>query len=586
VSVPLENPNEITLFPPPFLSVDNTDPESTVTMLPTTSVQKWLFRGAALLLAATIGSLGLYIFCSYQAFFNSDAAIANILAEEIVRAGEFFPKTWWYVNNDLWVFYKHLLLIPWVMAGENSFFAHGVSVALVIGVTMAVLVMLLRNLGLSKTAAMMGCVVIGLGYSPMYLREVYGEAAYTWYFAFILSFLLLPLKAGRPDSGKISRQVLFVLLLVLVYLVVIENPVRFLIYYIVPFFAAFLVLLYAERQALLEGGADGCKARFFPKLIPAAAVLAALLLGAFSHDFLLGRLNHAGGANQALLVPVQQLLFHFAYSVLGFLNFIGAEWGEKVVLASVEGVFSLLKLGFYPVALFLPAYYGWKNFAHMEQRQRYFLLLAYLGFGVIFFLFSVSTLHDGAFAARNNIRYIIPYLMMILVCPVVIWRFFPPLAKALLVVTLVLAIGGSWKNISPEGWQETVKAQTDLIGTLKSRGLSDGYAPYWDSHVYTVLSKGEVRIRPIDIDWRGVGLCLWLSSDRWYEKGYADGRVFFLVTNDKLDSWKDGSEKLSMPQPVEVFTQDIYTVFVFSANPLIGIGESGRACREGDENGQ
>ncbi|MBU4119677.1 MAG: hypothetical protein KJ555_13060, partial [Proteobacteria bacterium] len=182
-----------------------------MTMLPTTSVQKWLFRGAALLLAATIGSLGLYIFCSYQAFFNSDAAIANILAEEIVRAGEFFPKTWWYVNNDLWVFYKHLLLIPWVMAGENSFFAHGVSVALVIGVIMAVLVLLLRNLGLSKTAALMGCVIIGLGYSPMYLREVYGEAAYTWYFAFILSFLLLPLQAAMPDSGRVSRQGLFAL---------------------------------------------------------------------------------------------------------------------------------------------------------------------------------------------------------------------------------------------------------------------------------------------------------------------------------------------------------------------------------------
>ncbi|MDG4475137.1 hypothetical protein [Thiovibrio frasassiensis] len=554
-----------------------------MTTLPTNSMQKWLFRGAALLLATTIGALAFYIFCSYQAFFNSDAAIANILAEEIVRAGDFFPKTWWYVNNDLWVFYKHLLLIPWVMAGENSFFAHGVSVFLVVLVTMTVLALLLRNLGLSKTAALMGCVVVGLGYSPMYLREVYGEAAYTWYFAFILSFLLLPLQAARPDSGRISRQALFALLLVLVYLVVIENPVRFLVYYIAPFFGAFLVLLYAERQALLAGGADGCRARFFPKIIPAAAVLAALLLGAFSHDFLLARLNHAGGANQALLVPVQQLLFHVAYSLLGFLNFIGAEWGDKVVLASAEGVFSLLKLGFYPVALVLPACYGWKNILRLERGQRYFLLLSYLGFGLIFFLYSVSTLHDGAFAARNNIRYIIPYLMMILVCPVVVWRFFPQVAKGVLVVTLVLAIGGSWKNISPEGWRETAKGQADLIAALKSRGLSHGYAPYWDSHVYTVLSKGTVRIRPIDIDWRGVGLCVWLSSDRWYEKGYADGKVFFLVSNDKLENWKDGSERLSLPQPAEVFTHDGYTVFVFSANPLIGIGESGRACREGDE---
>ena len=544
-----------------------------MTIVPTTSSQKWLFRGAVLLLAATGGALGFYIFCSYQAFFNSDAAIANILAEEIVRSGEFFPKTWWYVNNDLWVFYKHLLLIPWVMAGENSFFAHGVSVALVIGITMMVLALLLRALGLSRTAAVMGCVVIGLGYSPMYLREVYGEAAYTWYFAFILSFLLLWLRANRPDAGRFARPVLFSLLLVLLYLVVIENPVRFMVYYIVPFLGAFLVLLYAEREALLGGGKAGWRTAILPNGVFVAAIVGVFLLAALSHKWLFAGLHLAGGADNALLVIFQELPFHVAYSVLGLLNFIGAEWGEKVVLASVDGVVSLLKLGLYPVALALPAYYARRNFQRMDQGQKYFVLLSYLGFALIFFLYSVSTLHVGAYSARNNIRYIIPYLMMILVCPVIMWRFFPPVARAVLVVAFVLALGGTWKNISPEGWQETVKARTEVVVTLKNRGLTYGYAPYWDSHIYTVLSKGAVRVRPIDIDWRGVGLCLWLSSDRWYEKGYAGGKVFFLVPNDKLDNWSSGLKSHSMPKAVEEFPLGAYTVFVFAENPIRLLGE-------------
>ncbi len=544
-------------------------------------MQKWLFRGAALLFAATVGALGFYIFCSYQAFFNSDAAIANILAEEIVRAGEFFPKTWWYVNDDLWVFYKHLLLIPWVMAGENGFFAHGVSVSLVIGITMTVLVLLLRELGLSKTAALMGCVVIGLGYSPLYLREVYGEAAYTWYFAFILSFLLLLFRTNRPDAGRCARTSLFLLLLVLVYLVLIENPVRFLIYYIAPFFGTFLLLLYAERDALLWREKSGWRATLLPRIVPTVAIIAVLLLGVFSYKLLSAGVLHAEGANQALLVPLQELLFHVAYSILGLLSFIGAEWQGKVELASVAGVVSLLKLGFYPLALALPAYYARKNFHLMEQSQRFFVALSYLGFALIFFLYSVSTLHDGgAYAARNNIRYIIPFLMMILVCPVVMWRFFSQAARVAVVVTFLLAFAGTWNNISPEGWQETAKERTDLVVALKSRGLSSGYAPYWDSHVYTVLSKGAVSIRPLDIDWRGIGLCLWLSSDRWYEKGYTDGKVFFLVPKEKLDNWQDGCEKLSLPKPAEAFIQGNYTVFVFAENPLPGIGERGRACRE------
>jgi len=549
-------------------------------------MQKWLFRGAALLLAATVGALGFYIFCSYQAFFNSDAAIANILAEEIVRTGELFPKTWWYVNDDLWVFYKHLLLIPWVMAGENSFFAHGVSVALVVGVTMAVLALLLRTLGLSKAAAMMGCVVIGLGYSPLYLREVYGEAAYTWYFAFIISFLLLWLRANRPDSGRCARHPLFFLLLVLIYLVVLENPVRFFIYYIVPFLGAFLVLLYAEREALLGSGKSDWRAALLPRMIPAAAIVAVLLLGIFFYRRLLVEVLHAEGANHAMLVPLQDLPFHAAYSVLGLLSFIGAEWQGKVELASVEGVVSLLRLGFYPLALILPAYYAKREFSHLDQPRRYFVALSYLGFALILGLYSVSTLHENAYAARNNIRYIIPFLMMVLVCPVVMWRFFPQVAKAVLVVAFLLAFAGTWKNISPEGWQDTASSRADLLAALKNRKLVTGYAPYWDSHVYTVLSKGKVSIRPLDIDTRGIGLCLWLSSDHWYEKGYADGRVFFLVPNEKLDNWKDGCETLSLPQPVESFSQGNYTVFVFAENPLPGITEKGRACREGEGEGE
>ncbi len=81
---------------------------------------------------------------------------------------------------------------------------------------------------------------------------------------------------------------------------------------------------------------------------------------------------------------------------------------------------------------------------------------------------------------------------------------------------------------------------------------------------------------------RGIGLCLWLSSDRWYEKGYADGRVFFLVPNEKLENWEDGCETLSLPRAAETFPQGNYTVFVFAENPLPGIAERGRACREGE----
>ena len=144
--------------------------------------------GALLLLSFVLYEISFYIFKTYRAFFNSDAAIANILAEEIVLAGTFFPSHWWYVNNDLWVFYKQLLVIPWVLAGKNGYFAHAFTVFEVSIFMIVFIYLFLRSLMLSRASSIMGSVVVCIGYSPMYLRELYGEAAYTWYFLFMIAF--------------------------------------------------------------------------------------------------------------------------------------------------------------------------------------------------------------------------------------------------------------------------------------------------------------------------------------------------------------------------------------------------------------
>lgn len=550
---------------------------SAVTILPP-SLQKWSFPAALLLLAATISGLGFYIFCTYQAFFNSDAAIANILAEEIVRTGSLFPKDWWYVNGDLWVFYKHLLLIPWVLAGENGFFAHGVSVSLSIAVTMTLLILLLRSLGLSGTAAVMGCVLIGIGYSPLYLREVYGEAAYTWYFAFLLAFFLLLKKSGQAVTGRFARTILLAIFLGLLFLVTMENPVRFLVYYVVPFIGSLMAFLYLEQEAAADAGKCGWREMFLPHLPLALASWGIILLGALSHHLVFVGLHNAAGANHAVLVSMQKLPEHVAHSFLGLINFIGAEWGEEVEMTSLAGITALLKLALYPLALVLPACYGRRNFHLLTTWQRFFLLLSYLGFALIFFIYSISNLHDNAWAARNNIRYIIPFLMMVLLCPVLLWRFFPWTVKAALFLALLVAFTGSWKNISPPDWRDKAGEKMKVVTVLKERGLTNGYAPYWESHIYTVFSKGEVRIRPLDIDCRGVDLCLWLTSDSWHEKGYNTGRVFVLVPKERLADWAKGMKNFSLAPAVEEFNLGNYQVMVFAENPLPGLAGRNKTC--------
>ena len=204
----------------------------------------------------------------------------------------------------------------------------------------------------------------------------------------------------------------------------------------------------------------------------------------------------------------------------------------------------------------------------MSSTERFFVLFSYVGFALIFVLYATTGLHEHAWAARNNIRYISPFLMMILLCNVIMWRFFSLFMKLVLSLSLAIALGLSWNYISPKEWRGIVDERIALVEELKSRELHFGYAEYWHSHIYTVFSNGEVDIRPIEFNEQGITLSKWLSSDTWYQKNTTSGKVFFMVEHKDIEEMYHGIGKLNMPEPTEEFQFGPYTVFIFEKNPL------------------
>ena len=520
------------------------------------------------LLIFCIYEISFYIFKTYRAFFNSDSAIANILAEEMVLSESFFPSHWWYVNNDLWVFYKQILLIPWVLLGKNGYFAHAFSVFAVSLFMVFIIYKFLRSLMLSRTASLMGSAVVCIGYSPMYLRELYGEGAYTWYFIFMIGFMFIFRKLSPHVISKTTQMKAFLLFITLLYLLVLANPVRFFVYYIAPFFGALICSLF-----LMHHGSKvlkrNIKQLFTLKKIT-IIILACIVMGfgVFTHLNLLERLQSAGGANNAVLVPLEQLPVHAAHAFLGLLNFIGAEWGENIRASSLEGGISLIKFFLYPCVLVIPLFYIKKAFHQMSSTERFFVLFSYVGFALVFTLYSTTSLHEHAWAARNNIRYVSPFLMMILLCNVIMWRFFSPFAKFILSICLSISLLLSWNYVSPKEWRGLVDERIALVEDLKSHDLKFGYAEYWHSHIYTVFSNGEVDIRPMQFDAKGISLVKWLSSDTWYQKEATQGKVFFLLTDQDIKEFEAGAQAREMPDPIEVFKSGKYSVYVFEKNPL------------------
>ncbi|MDD3342799.1 MAG: hypothetical protein PHR87_04405 [Sulfurospirillaceae bacterium] len=523
---------------------------------------------AALLLAFVLYEISFYIFKTYRAFFNSDAAIANILAEEIVLSGSFFPSHWWYVNNDLWVFYKQALVIPWVLLGKNGYFAHAFTVFIVSLFMVVFIYNFFRALMLSRASALMGGVVVCIGYSPMYLRELYGEAAYTWYFIFMVAFLYMFRKLSPHVIRKSTKIKAFFLFMVLLYLLVLANPIRFFVYYVAPFFGALVLMVYLSRDSVKTFNESVMKLLSVKKVIIFICAMCVMGFATIAHYALLESLHFSGGANQAVLMPLEALPVHIAHAFLGLINFIGAEWGDNVLISSFTGVISLAKFFLYPIVLIIPALYVKKYYYQMSSSERMTVLFSYVGFAIIMLLYSTSSLHEHAWAARNNIRYISPFLMMILLCNVIMWRFFPMIPKLILLACLALSLGSSWSYVSPQGWRQIVDQRIALVEELKNHDLHFGYATYWDSHMYTVFSDGEVDIRPIKFTDQGLSAETWLSSDGWYQKDSTPGKVFFLANGEDIDDFYNGMKKMNMPDPIEQFAFGNYTILVFEKNPL------------------
>lgn len=523
---------------------------------------------AVILISFSLYEISFYIFKTYRAFFNSDAAVANILAEEIVISKTLFPSQWWYVNNDLWVFYKQALVIPWVIMGKNSYFAHAFTVFVVTLFMVVIIYRFLRSLMLSRATALMGGVVVIVGYSPMYLRELYGEAAYTWYFVFMIAFMFIFRKLSPHVISRSTQIKAFIFFMVLLYLLVVANPIRFFVYYIVPFIGALGLGIYFSRDSLktFKGGVK--RLLSVKKAIIFAFACLVIVLGGMTHIHLLEGLQSAGGANNAKLIPLEALPVHASHALLGLLNFIGAEWNDGVKASSLEGAISLMKFFLYPFVLIIPALHVKRAFYQMSSTERFFVLFSYVGFALIFVLYATTGLHEHAWAARNNIRYISPFLMMILLCNVIMWRFFSLFMKLVLSLSLAIALGLSWNYISPKEWRGIVDERIALVEELKSRELHFGYAEYWHSHIYTVFSNGEVDIRPIEFNEQGITLSKWLSSDTWYQKNTTSGKVFFMVEHKDIEEMYHGIGKLNMPEPTEEFQFGAYTIFIFEKNPL------------------
>ena len=485
----------------------------------------------------------------YRGFFNSDAAIANILAQEIISQNSYYPQSWWYVNGDVWTFFKHTLAIIFTLIGLHAYDVHTLTVISFFLFSLWLTSVYLKKIGIASEGILVALVGISTLYSPMYIREVLGESAYIWYYSAMIGYLYALWLLHNREKTLLAA---FLILSISLFFVA-ENPSRFAIYFLAPLFAPFV--LFHEHVDIK-----------YKKFL--LYLLAGLAVGILYRYFILQHIQMQAGAEKTFLIPFEELPQHIWRSFGGLWNFYGGLWEDKAPFASFGGVVTLLKLLCATAIFFAPILYAIKNRDALTPFERYTIALGYSGFFIIFGIYALTSLHvDGLYAAKENIRYIIPFVLLISVANGILWKFFSKRVKFLLLFSILLSYLSMQSTLQRDVAAKLIDEREEVIKTLMDNNATKGYAPYWHSHVFTVLSDNKVEIRPLeDLNYkREAGT--WLSSSSWYDETSAGG-FFVLMPQEKREAFERATKEYNLSEPTKTITLERYKIYLFDTNPI------------------
>jgi hypothetical protein len=530
--------------------------------------KRWL----PLLLCFNILLLVFFLLIDYQLIFHSDSAVKNLLAQEIVETGQYFPRDWNYTNGDLWVFYTQTFVVPLLLFMQNGYLAHFgsdlVSAALILYSSW----LLTGLLEQGRLARLTGMLVVSGGMSLMMAEHIYGQAAYGSMYYMACFLLHAYWSLGQARGGQ--RVLWGAATAVLTLLVFWANPQRAALCYGLPLLAAGAVQQGLEWRA----ARDDRRRPSWRQLQALAVVLAAALAGIQLNGYTLLHVNNNLGLTQLSWLDFNGM----ARNLLGVLNgvvilFDGIPNASGKV-ASLAGAYAALRLVGALLLVFLLPWALYKALQPRSGPRQLVVVFAAISFAANLFMMVTTTLADMS-SPDGSVRYLVPsllFLLLILVGVMLERRAVAPLTRAAGIAAIaLLATSAPASYLYPFNefvqthlpWRGVIllTPQQQLADFLQREGLRYGYATFWTAGKTSVLSDGAVRVRQVMME-RGLPLPVRkLASNRWYTPDAWQGPSFLILRDDEL-KYLDQPLLASYAGQPRVLRQQDMTIFVYPAN--------------------
>lgn len=487
---------------------------------------------AAICLLLNIFCLVWYQFYGYLQNFHSDSATKLILAKEIYETGEYFPRHWYYANNDIFVFFGNLFSLPFIKLLNVSYEMHAVS-GLINSLLLFLSVWLVTGITRIDLAQRLFILAaVAGGFSVLMAENIYGQSAYApmvFFSCFIIAATWNFIEKNSKNHIKWG-----LLLFCSIFLVFWSNPTRAAVYYIFPLLMGLLIIKYKHFSSVDLKKLWGLM----------VIVFLSVICGVVAHKIVSSKALMAMGSGNARWLAYEEVLRNasmFPMWVISLLCDLPTK-GTKVL--DIIGFYSMMRLvGALAVLIITPFVYI-KVFRNGLAPIVLIATYALSGLALVLMLQLTTTIPDMTDALQSA-RYLVPFVFLI----VIIAYTYPStcnnrsIAKLMINFSLFVSIFGILpayliqKNESKFSFSSLLNvhnAHQGLADFLKKNNLEYGYATYWNAGVITALSSENVRVRQIVLNDEGYPMPFWhLSSERWYRPSYWTKKSFLLLSKDE-----------------------------------------------------
>ena len=219
-------------------------------------------------------------------------------------------------------------------------------------------------------------------------------------------------------------------------------------------------------------------------------------------------------------------------------------WFRLLIVPGIDGVSVKTRQGIWPVlsllVLFITTITPFVYFYYCSKRReeragKWLLLSVYLAVWALclvqFIVFrgpEMRMLYNGL-----SVNYLLLSVMVIDLLNNCSWH--PPCKRFIPIILLCIIGANALCLVKETNW----RTDTSLTEKLEERGLTKGYATFWNANINTVKSSGRVQISSIGIENGMVSPWVFQADQEWYDAEKEEGNVFLLLTPGEYNSLND-----------------------------------------------